>query len=596
MSKKIYALYAVMVSAAVLMAGCSSGRSAADKAAGETAEVSVSESGSSGSNDGKTAYSLPSIVKPDISENPGSASSKYDPAQSSKPDSSGHSSRTLGSSADENSEPGSSAEESSEQGSSAEESSEYESSVEESSEPESSADESSEYESSSEESSEPESSFEESSEPESSLQESDDPQPSYSQSSSGSKEAESVNLSAHDLTLKIGEQYRMNYYYLPYDAESPDVTYYIKNPSVIYVSSDSVITALAEGEATLTLRTSSGLSDSCKVTVISEPSPEPSYTDPELSESSSDNDDGKPIVNAYLYYTSSAVYRDISLLRERYPDIIGSFNIGSSARGKPITCVTLGKGNKKSCIVAGIHAREHITISFTMRCIEEYAKAYKSGSYYGNYNIRELLDNYTLYIVPMINPDGTDISNAGESPLISTGYYDPDSYKLNANGVNLNRNFPYNWERQYTNWPYSAGEDKYPGKYAASESETQAIIDLCAENDFLWLLDMHIVGNGIYWRDEMNGAIPDDYAFANHIANNSGYMVFGMSTDVTVYSGGLENWFRCTYNRPALCIEMLPYSQSYYSATYRGFNSYFEDAINWYQSKYTYLAAMDFYG
>ena len=195
----------------------------------------------------------------------------------------------------------------------------------------------------------------------------------------------------------------------------------------------------------------------------------------------------------------------------------------------------------------------------------------------------------------MCNPDGTDISNAGESPLMNISVSDPDSYKLNANGVNLNRNFPYNWENQYSYWPYSSGEDKYPGRYAASESETRAIMKLCAENDFLWLLDMHILGNGIYWRDEKNGPIADDYAFASSIAGSSGYTVFGMSTDVSVYSGGLENWFRYAYKRPALCIEMMPYSQSVYSATYRGFNRYFEDAINWYQSRYTYLAAMSFY-
>ena len=566
MNKKHTLLPVLLAVIIVLTAGCSQDMTSSKGDAAETAEVSSSENGKSGSGN-KSVFSFSSVVKPDI---PGVVSKTAVPSDASE------------------SRPDSSAQESSKPESSAQESSKPESSVQESSEPESSVQESSEPESSEPESSEPESSAQESSEPESSAQESSAPV----------IKAESVNLSVHELNLTAGEQYRISFYYLPDDADAPEATYYISSASVIYVGSDSVITALSEGEATLTVKTDTGLSDSCKITVNAAPSEEPSaepspqYSEPETSQP---YDDGKPIVNAYQYYTSSGVYRDIALLCERYPDIISSFNTGSSEKGKPITCVTLGKGEKKACVVAGLHSREHITISFTMRCIEEYAKAYRDNSYYGNYNVRELLDSYTLYIIPMCNPDGTAISTAGESPLMNISVSDPDSYKLNANGVNLNRNFPYNWENQYSYWPYSSGEDKYPGRYAASESETRAIMKLCAENDFLWLLDMHILGNGIYWRDEKNGPIADDYAFASSIAGSSGYTVFGMSTDVSVYSGGLENWFRYAYKRPALCIEMMPYSQSVYSATYRGFNRYFEDAINWYQSRYTYLAAMSFY-
>ncbi len=323
-----------------------------------------------------------------------------------------------------------------------------------------------------------------------------------------------------------------------------------------------------------------------------EPSEEP-YEEPSEEPSLPDDHGGK-IVDAYQYYTSSAVYRDIDLLCERYPDIISSFNIGTSTKGKPIVCVALGRGDKEACVVAGIHSREHITISFTMRCIEEYAQAYRRNEYYGEYNVRSLLDEFTLYLVPMCNPDGTDISNAGEMPFVTAGRFEPDSYKMNANGVNLNRNFPFNWEAQYSDWPYVPGEDKYPGASAASESETQAIMQLCENHSFLWLLDMHIVGNGMYWRDEMNGIIEDDYNFTYSIASRCGYLVFGTSTDSSVYSGGLENWFRFAYKRPSVCIEMVPSAQAYISPTYRGFNTYFDDAVNWKQTRYTYLQAMLF--
>ena len=322
-------------------------------------------------------------------------------------------------------------------------------------------------------------------------------------------------------------------------------------------------------------------------TSISEPSDEPVIPS-EVSEEPTLS----PIVDPYRYYTSEQVYQDMAQLCDRYESILTMEQIGTTLQNKPIYCMKLGKGSKKGCVVAGIHAREHITISFTMRCIEEYADSYMKNVSYGAYSVRKLLNEYTLYLIPMCNPDGTDIANLAGQPLVNVSQFDPDNYKLNANGVNLNRNFPYNWESQYANTPYHAGDEKYPGDHAASEKETQAIMKLCEENDFLWLLDMHIIGNGIFWRDQLNGVIPNDELFAQSIAQAGGYQVFGVSSDITTYSGGLENWFRKAYGRPALCIEMLPYSQAYYTDTYRGYNTYFESAINWQQSRYTYLEAM----
>ena len=476
-------------------------------------------------------------------------------------------------------------------------------------------------ESSKQTSKKPESSKQTSSKPEASGQTSKKPEPSEPESSVQEKpEAESINFRFNELILIVGEEYKISFDILPENAMPVDAAYGFSDPEVISVSDDGVITALAEGVSELTVTTENGLSAECTISVYPmksrepyvepslepyvEPSEEPSeepYEEPseepyeEPSEEPSLPDDhGGKIVDAYQYYTSSAVYRDIDLLCERYPDIISSFNIGTSTKGKPIVCVALGRGDKEACVVAGIHSREHITISFTMRCIEEYAQAYRRNEYYGEYNVRSLLDEFTLYLVPMCNPDGTDISNAGEMPFVTAGRFEPDSYKMNANGVNLNRNFPFNWEAQYSDWPYVPGEDKYPGASAASESETQAIMQLCENHSFLWLLDMHIVGNGMYWRDEMNGIIEDDYNFTYSIANRCGYLVFGTSTDSSVYSGGLENWFRFAYKRPSVCIEMVPSAQAYISPTYRGFNTYFDDAVNWKQTRYTYLQAMLF--
>ena len=418
------------------------------------------------------------------------------------------------------------------------ESSVRESSVPESSVPESSVIESSVAESSIAESSVPESSMAESSIAESSVPESSVAEPSVAESSV---------------------------------AES-------SVPESTVVESSVAESSVVESSVLESSVAKSSVSEPSHTAVVSQVEPPPAVK--------------QPIVDAYTPYTFARLQRDIDALCRRYPDLVTQYAIGVSAQGRKISCVTLGFGDKKGCIVSGIHAREHITVSFTMRCLEEFAQAYQNNEPYGAYDLRQLLNEYTLYFVPMCNPDGTEIATNGAQPLVYVNDFSPDEYKLNANGVNLNRNFPYNWENQYTHQTTVAGEEKYAGHYAASEKETQAIMSLCADEGFAWLLDMHVVGNGIYWRDEMNGAIEGDSRMRDAITERCGYRYFGMSDDVTIYSGGLENWFRYAYGRPAFCIEMVPYEQSGRVSTYIGLNSFFEEAVNWHQTKYTYLEAM----
>ncbi len=402
--------------------------------------------------------------------------------------------------------------------------------------------------------------------------------------------ARAVTLSKHEIYLHPGEQTEISYYLTPENAAPPGVTYYISNTSVYTVDPYGVITAVGPGKATLTADSELGLSDVCTITVTEREQSSDSPVPAQVSEADYSIPDR--IVDAFRPYTSERVYNDINSLCDYYFNILAQFNIGESEKGAPIPCVTLGKGKKKALIVAGIHSREHISISFTMRCIEELADAYTRGGYYCGYDLRRLLSDYTLYIVPMCNPDGTDIATAGASPLVSLGSFDHDSCKFNANGVNLNRNFPYFWNEVYGNTKLRPGDESYPGTSAASEKETQALIKLCDENEFLWLLDMHILGNGIYWSDEGNGKIDGDYLLASSLASRCGYRLFPTTTGMPNYSSGLENWFRSAYKRPGLCVELLPYSQAYYTDLYSGYNGYFEQAVNWQQTRCTFLEAM----
>lgn len=396
----------------------------------------------------------------------------------------------------------------------------------------------------------------------------------------------SVTLSSREAVLTVGDKLDLDVYFEPYNATRTDYVWRWTSIELAEVNGLGVVTAKAPGVVEVTAESYNGFSDICKITIIEKPAP--SQQPQEVSQPQEEPEE--TIVKYNTPYNSSRVYQDVNALCSKYPELMSQFSIGSSEKGKDIPCIKMGSGSKKACIVGGIHSREHISISFTMRSVEEMAIAYTKDRKYGEYNMRELFDKYTLYIVPMINPDGTDISTAGDSPLYSSRVNYPDSYKLNANGVNLNRNYPFYWEERFANQQTSPGNENYAGAVSASEKETKAMIKLCSENSFEWLLDMHIVGGGIYWSDSQNGTIPDDYRLASALSKRCGLSMFPTTT--TPVNGGLENWFRYAYKRPGLCIELIPPGQSGRSYTYYGYNSFFDDAVDWKSTKFIFPQAM----
>lgn len=403
-----------------------------------------------------------------------------------------------------------------------------------------------------------------------------------------------VVLNRHEAELTVGESIDLDVYFEPYNATRTDYLWHWSSVELADMNGSGIVTAKAPGVVEVTAECYNGIKDTCIITITEKPQPAP-QPQPQQSQQPAPEPEPEPepepaIVQYNTTYNSARVYQDIEALCKKYPELLSSSVIGSSEKGRNIVCMKMGKGSKKGLIVGGIHSREHITISFTMRSVEEMAVAFTNDCKYGEYDLRELFDKYTLYIVPMVNPDGTDISTAGDSPLYSTRVNNPDAYKLNANGVNLNRNYPFYWEERFAKQQTSPGSENYAGAVSASESETKTMIKLCSENTFEWLLDMHIVGGGIYWSDSQNGSVPDDYRLADSISKRCGLSMFPTTT--TPANGGLENWFRYAYKRPGLCIELIPPSQSGRSGSYYGYNSFFENAVCWDKTKFIFPQAM----
>lgn len=137
------------------------------------------------------------------------------------------------------------------------------------------------------------------------------------------------------------------------------------------------------------------------------------------------------IVPTNQSYSYEMLKQNINELKRAYP-FLEMGRIGYSVLGKEIPYIRIGKGPKEVLYHGGIHANEWITSVLLMKFIEEFCKAYIfNGTIYW-VNAQYLFEKVSLYIVPMVNPDGVDLV---------TGHVDKNS-SVYQNYLFIGRQFP----------------------------------------------------------------------------------------------------------------------------------------------------------
>lgn len=162
---------------------------------------------------------------------------------------------------------------------------------------------------------------------------------------------------------------------------------------------------------------------------------------------------------AALYFFAQP--RRDSSTHARYP-FIETGSIGRSVMGRELLYLKIGNGGTEVCYSASFHANESITTPILLRFAEEYGMAYESGSTILGVSAKELYDRYTLFLIPMVNPDGVDLVNGAlregsyykQAQSIAADYPAipfPQGWKANIEGIDLNLQFPAGWENARTN-------------------------------------------------------------------------------------------------------------------------------------------------
>ena len=175
-------------------------------------------------------------------------------------------------------------------------------------------------------------------------------------------------------------------------------------------------------------------------------------------------------------------------LRRRYP-FISSEEIGRSVLGKPLTVLKMGRGERRVFINAAHHANEWITAPLVLDFLESYAEAYATGGEMAGRSASSLFDKTTLYLAPMVDPDGVDLVNSAISPegyakalTIAEDFPDipfPSGWKANIAGTDLNLNYPADWEKareiKFARGYIKPAPRDFVGEYPLSAPEAAAV-------------------------------------------------------------------------------------------------------------------------
>ena len=154
------------------------------------------------------------------------------------------------------------------------------------------------------------------------------------------------------------------------------------------------------------------------------------------------------IVPTNVNYNSSLLRQNLVSLIRTFP-FLNVQVVGSSVLGRPIYVVKLGNGPKKVFYSGSFHANEWITSVLLMKFIEDYANSYVENTSLYGYSIRNLFNSASIFLMPMVNPDGVDsVTNsllnnssayqyariiANQYPLIPF----PAGWKANIRGVDF---------------------------------------------------------------------------------------------------------------------------------------------------------------
>ncbi|MGW0504645.1 M14 family zinc carboxypeptidase [Micromonospora sp. NPDC003241] len=259
-----------------------------------------------------------------------------------------------------------------------------------------------------------------------------------------------------------------------------------------------------------------------------------------------------------------------------HPSIARKVSIGSSYEGRDLVAVKISdnvatdENEPEILFNAQQHAREHLTVEMAIYLLNLFTDNYGSDS-----RITSLVNNREIWIVPTVNPDGSEYD-------IATGSY--RSWRKNRQpnsgssyvGTDLNRNWSYNFGCCGGS-SGSTSSDTYRGPSAFSAPETQALRNFVNSRvvggvqQIKANIDFHTYSELVLWpygyttSNTATGMNADQYntfaTIGQQMAATNGFTP-QQSSDLYITDGSSIDWMWATHGIWAYTFELYPGSAS----------------------------------
>ncbi len=232
------------------------------------------------------------------------------------------------------------------------------------------------------------------------------------------------------------------------------------------------------------------------------------------------------------YHTNNEIQTEFAAWQAAYPNLFHYESIGNSVQGRPLWVakvsdnVNVDESEIEVKYISTMHGNEPVGTENCMRLINELLTQYASDP-----ELNDLMTNYEMWFLPLMNPDGNTLGQ-----------------RWNANGVDLNRDFP---DRIQDSVNTTAGR----------QIETGLVMNWSAQHNFVLSANFHtgaVVVN-YPWDGNTSGqnvyaACPEDALFINlsrrysqynsPMYNNPSFPPYGITNgaDWYVIYGGMQDW------------------------------------------------------
>jgi len=301
------------------------------------------------------------------------------------------------------------------------------------------------------------------------------------------------------------------------------------------------------------------------------------------------------------YHNRTEIKLKLKSLKQNFPDLVQISDIGFSHLGELIPLVILTDESKTGLkkeffLVAHHHAREMITVENALYYIDQLIYDYIND----DEETRKIFEERIIYVIPSLNIDSLDIMHivpeqrknlhpidedgdgTYDEQEVIFGYdtKDPDTFvgEDAIGGVDLNRNYAYQWDYFMGNSPENSSEI-YRGEHPFSEVETLNLANFVRQHYFQSAVSLH---SGIEmvltpWGFDTSFSCPDEFMYSQlgaRLASMTG-LVFA---DLYSAAGEWGDWMYAARGIVAVMLET--FSGDNWDYIWDGFNPHANGVID----------------